>query len=574
MSSLRLALACLCIATALLAASSASAAPGDLDPSFGSGGSVDLLTGTEILAKGVAVQSDSKIVVAGGEQPGNVVLIRLLSDGQLDPGFGQGGKVTTPFPGGFGEARAVAIQPDGKIVIAGGAKGMVDADVLIARYNTDGSPDSGFGGGDGIQIINVGPGEDEAEAVAIGPGGHILATGISKIGPDKTGAAVVVLKANGDPDPAFNGDGTQIVTATADESDKGVAIAELTDGRILVGDNSGNGGGDGFTLVQLLSSGLPDPGFGGGDGIVKTPIPGPDNGRLTDLLVRPGGRIVASGYGSEEVGAPPVSDDKFAAVGYLDNGELDPSFATGGLFTTQVASGAEEARSIEQTPSGQVLLAGEYDAATSNQAIALLRLNPLGALDPGFGAGGRVLRGVTAPFGDIFEESAIDPEERLVTLSTAYLGGGVTTRRVTRYLGDKVPAVPISAPVNKPAHARMKAVPKKVTAAALKGFKGTAADADGNGLQKVQVAVTKKVGKRCFAMKDAKGKFKRVKAISGRCPQRWLTVKGTAKWSFKLKRELSAGRYIVYARAVDGAGLAEAQFSRKLRNRYAFRVRG
>lgn len=543
------------IACLALVAPAASAAPGDVDTSFGNGGSVDLLTSEEISVKGIAVQPDLKVVVAGAEPPGSVVLVRLLPNGQLDPGFGQGGKVTTPFPGGFGGARAVAIQPDGKIVIAGAAEGMADSDVLVARYDTDGSLDGGFGGGDGIQIVNVGPGEDEAEAVAIGPGGHILATGTSDVGPSKTGAAVVVLKSNGEPDPAFAGNGTLIVNATAEESDKGAAIAELADGRILIGDNTGNGGGDGFTLVQLLPSGLPDPGFGGGDGIVKTPIPGSDEGRLTDFVLRPDGRIVASGYGYDEVGSPPADDSKFAAVGYLGNGELDPSFATGGVFTRQVAPGEELAQSIEQTPSGQLLLGGEYDAAPSNQAVALLRLNPAGALDPGFGSGGIVLRGVTAPFGDVFEESAIDAEERLVVLSTAFLGNNVLTHRVTRYLGDKVPVVPISAGVNRPAHARMKKVPRKV-AEKLKGFSGTAADPDGHGLKRVQIALVKRV--------KAQGKKKPI--------LRWKKAKGKKKWSFKFKGALPPGRYVVFARATDGLGAAETKFSRKLRNRYAFQV--
>ena len=113
---------------------------------------------------------------------------------------------------------------------------------------------------------------------------------------------------------------------------------------------------------------------------------------------------------------------------------------------------------------------------------------------------------------------------------------------------------------------------RKVQAPKLKKFSGTAGDTDGNGLKKVQIAVTKKVGKRCFAMKNAKGKFKRVKAKGKGCPHRWLAAKGKAKWSFRLKRELPPGRYVVFARAVDGKGLAEDSFSRELRNRYAFRV--
>jgi uncharacterized delta-60 repeat protein len=576
------------LAAALAAAPAASAAPGDLDPSFGSGGSVRILPSNEDIAlRAVAVQPDLKIVMAGADNLTNsVILVRLLPNGQMDPSFGSGGMATTPFPGGFGEARAVALQPDGKIVIAGEAKGAANGDFLIARYNTDGSPDGGFGGGDGIQILPVGIGNERAEAVAIGASGRILATGWTDLGGSKTNAAVAVLDANGNPDSAFTGDGTMTIDTTADDSDEGVAIAELADGRILIGDSTGNGGGDGFTLVQLLASGLPDPGFGGGDGIVKTPIPGSDAGRVTDLVLRPDGRIVASGYGFDEVGAPLTFDDKFAAVGYLANGDLDTSFAGTGIFTRQLTPGSEAAQAVELTPNGKVLLAGNYDAEPSNASIALLRLDPLGGLDSSFGSGGQVLRGVQAPFGELFEGTALDAEERLVVVSRAYIGGGNTEIVVSRYLGDKVPVQPISAIVNQPPHARMKAVKKKVAAKKLRGFAGTASDADGDGVKQVQIAVVKRVkkpgrkgaskasraGLRCFALKNAKARFKRVKPKDNQCPQRWLTVKGKQKWSFKFKRALPPGRYVVFARAIDGEGLAETKFSRKLRNRYAFRV--
>lgn len=572
----------------LAAAPAASAAPGDLDPSFGSGGTVRMLTSEEeISIRAVATQPDLKVVLAGSEEPGSVILVRLLPNGDLDPSFGAGGKVTTPFPGGFGEARAIALQPDGKIVIAGAAKGLTDNDFLVARYNTDGSPDLGFGGGDGIELVPVGPSHDSAEAVAIGPGGRILATGRAELGGSKRGAAVVVLKPEGNPDLAFSEDGETIIDTTSEDSDEGEAIAELGDGRILIGDSTGNGAGDGFTLVQLLSSGLPDLGFGGGDGIVKTPIPGSDAGRLTDFVLRPDGRIVASGYGFDEVGSPPTVQSKFAAVGYLANGDLDSSFAGTGIFTRKISPGSDAAQAIELTPAGKILLAGSYDAAPSNASIALLRLDPLGGLDPGFGSGGQVLRGVQAPFGESFQDAALDAEERLVVVSTAFTGGNITTVVVSRYLGDLRPLQAVSAPRNQAAHARMKKVPKKIRAEKLKGFSGTASDPDGDGVKRVQIALVKRVkkagrkgvkgsraGLRCFALKNAKARlrFKRVKPKGKQCPQRWLTVKGKQKWSFKLKGALPPGRYVVFARATDGEGLAETKFSRKLRNRYAFRV--
>ncbi|HEU5252069.1 MAG TPA: delta-60 repeat domain-containing protein [Solirubrobacterales bacterium] len=588
MPRLRLLLAGIAASLALFAAP-AAAAPGDLDATFGSGGSVRLLPSEENIAlRAVAVQPDLKIVLAGSDSTTNSVLVvRLLANGAMDPSFGSGGQVTTSFPGSFGEARAVALQPDGKIVVAGAVNGDGNSDFLVARYNSDGSPDGGFGGGDGIQAIPIAAGKEErAEAVAIGASGRILVTGEISLGGGNRLAGVAVLKAEGEPDTTFSGDGVTAIDTTTPDDDEGVAIAELPGGRILVGDETGVGGGDGFTLVQFLATGSPDPGFGGGDGFVKTPIPGGGSagGRLTDFVVRPDGRIVASGYGYDE-NLPANEDSKFAAVGYLANGDLDSSFGTGGTFT-QAAGVESDARAIDETPNGRFVLAGHYDNEAGDNSVSLLRLDSAGVTDTSYGSGGKVLRGVSAPFGDNFEDAALDAEERTVVVSRAYTGGGNTEVVVARYLGDKAPVLPISAPINRPAHAKMKAVPRKVAPWDLKDFRGTASDPDGNGVEKVQVAVVKQIrggprkvrdarvppGIRCWAMKNATGKLKRVKAKAGRCPQRWLTVKGKAKWRFKLKGALPPGRYVVFARAVDGTGLAESRFSRKLRNRYAFRV--
>src|SRR4051794_14333873 len=148
----------------LAAAPAASAAPGDLDPSFGSGGIVKLLeSNEESYAEAVTVQPDGKIVVAGYEE-GSTVVVRLLPNGEPDSSFGVGGKATTVIPGGENGAFAVTLQPDGKIVVAGAGKafGGVNQDFFFARYNRDGSADETFGGGDGVGLVPVGTENDGA----------------------------------------------------------------------------------------------------------------------------------------------------------------------------------------------------------------------------------------------------------------------------------------------------------------------------------------------------------------------------------------------------------------------------
>jgi uncharacterized delta-60 repeat protein len=597
MTRLRLSLLALIFCGLLVAVPAASAAPGDLDPSFGSGGMVKLLESEEeSYGEGIAVQPDGKVVIAG-EEKGNAVVLRLLADGQLDPSFGSGGKVTTTVAGSS-EFQSVAIQPDGKIVAAGAGKAAGDVDFLFARYSPDGSPDMSFGGGDGIETVPVGSEEDQVQDVNIASDGRIVATGTVELPGSNNAVGVVVLEPNGAPDASFGGDGSLVKeTVMGEGDDRGVAAAMLGDGSVLVGDANGAGGGNGFTLMKLLPSGEYDPSFGEGDGIAFTPIPviGTEAefgaGRITDFAVLPDGRIIASGYGLDYFAVPPNPPTyhlKFAAVRWLPDGELDPSFAEGGIFTRHIGDyGSASAVALAQ--GGGYLFAGYYEIGSMEppqNAAWVGRLKPDGTPDPAFGTGGFVLRTDTAPFGEYVENAAVDSADRLVTVGTAYGANNTSSISVTRYLGDPQP-VPISAPgpapVNQPPHATIKPVPKKVRADKLKGFFGTASDPDGNGVQRVQVAVVKVTRggaqasrepvRHCLVLKNAKLRFKRLRVHPyGACPQRWLTVRGKAKWSFKFKRQLPPGKYVVYARAVDGKGLAETSFSRKLRNRYGFRV--
>lgn len=592
MTSLRRLFPALAALFLLVFSSSASAAPGDLDPSFGSGGTVRLLESNESFAEGIAVQPDSKVLVAGYEK-GNAVVLRLQANGTPDPSFGSSGKVTITVPGGLSIVNAVTVQPDGKIVAAGQAQVAGNFDFLIVRLMPDGSPDPGFGGGDGIETVPVGAEEDDARSVAIGPDGRIIATGEAEKPGHENALAVVVLKPDGTPDSSFGGDGS-VIKQTGGGDDRGVQGALLADGGVLVGDSNNGGFGDGFTLMKLLPDGEYDPSFGGGDGIAVAPIPvaGVEGemggGRITDFAVLPDGRIIASGYGADYFAIPPESATyhlKFAAVRWLANGELDPSFGNGGVFSLRMGN-EFAASSVELAQGGGYLFAGSYELTEADENSAWVgRLRPAGTPDPAFGTSGFVFRPESTTSGEYVEGAAVDSADRLITVAAAFEGETSWTS-ITRYLGDPqpTPAVPISAPVaNKPAHAKMKAVPKKVALGKLKGFSGTASDPDGNGVQKVQIALVKRARGgvkakasaaarlRCFAL-SAKQRFKPTKAKRNQCPQVWLTAKGTSKWSFKLKGTLPPGKYVVYARAVDGKGSAEASFSRKLGNRYGFRV--
>jgi uncharacterized delta-60 repeat protein len=489
----------------------------------------------------------------------------------------------------------VAVQPDGKIVVAGEAKGATDTDFVAVRYEADGTPDPTFGGGDGIELVPLTGTEDRAEAVAIGAGGRILLAGEARTPTKGTAAEVAVLRSDGKPDPSFDTDGVKTVQTTGgEEADRGEGIAEQADGKVVIADATGNGAGNGFTLVRLLPSGALDPEFGT-LGVVSTPVPGAKNpgarGRSTDVLVQPDGRIVASGYGYDE-GPKEEFDSKFAAARYLADGKLDPNFggAGSGIFTHQVVPGSDdEARTAALAQGGRLVLAGNSSGpGPGDDSPAVVRLDANGVLDPSFGAGGVALRGPTAPFGNIFQDAAVDYRERVVVAGEDFIGNGNTEAEVSRFLGDLAPEASGS-PESKPPpplgaqpvpHARMKAIPRRLGASKLTGFSGSAGDPGGT-LSKVQIAVVRlasggakasRASATCEVLKNAKARFRTVKTKNGVCPQRWLSAKGTAKWRFKLKRKLPPGRYVAFARAVDASGVAEATFSRAAGNRFAFHL--
>ncbi len=211
------------LAAAVIAAAgapaSASAAPGDLDVSFSGDGKQTTDFGGSDAAAAVAMQADGKIVVAGSSG-GNFALARYGADGALDPSFSGDGLVTTDL-GGTDTGQGVAIQTDGKIVVAGSSGG----NFALARYTAGGGLDPSFSG-DGLQTTDFGS-ADGATAVAIQGDGRIVVGGISG-----GNFALARYDTAGGLDPSFSGDGKQTTGFGGNDSSNDVAIG--ADGTIVV----------------------------------------------------------------------------------------------------------------------------------------------------------------------------------------------------------------------------------------------------------------------------------------------------------------------------------------------------
>ncbi len=175
---------------------------GSLDTSFGAGGKVTTdFASTDDIPYTVAVQADGKIVLAGITDPGNAAnfgLVRYNVDGSLDASFGTGGKVSTDFGANLEPGNGVTIQADGKIIVAGfTVVGPSNADFALARYNSDGSLDASFGTG-GKVTTGFGSNSEVAIAVVMQPDGKIVVTGSTASGIAGTGADFATVRYNGD----------------------------------------------------------------------------------------------------------------------------------------------------------------------------------------------------------------------------------------------------------------------------------------------------------------------------------------------------------------------------------------
>jgi uncharacterized delta-60 repeat protein len=245
-----------------------------------------------MIAASLTLQADGKIVIAGyATLAGNedFGIARLNVDGTLDSSFGTSGRVTTAFGSGADRARSVTLQADGRIVVVGQAV-MGNLDIAIARYNSDGSLDTAFSG-DGRLTLAIGAGYDTAGSVAIQPDGKILLAGDSLIA-GTADFTVVRLLSDGSLDATF-GTGGIVTTAVLASSDYSKDLILQPDGKIVVVGETFNGSNNDIALVRYNTDGSLDTTFGAG-GKVVTPI-GSSTDAGSSVTLDAQGRILVAG---------------------------------------------------------------------------------------------------------------------------------------------------------------------------------------------------------------------------------------------------------------------------------------
>jgi len=365
--------------------------PGSLDTSFAGGGKVLIPAGaSDDYAYAMAVQPDGKIIVAGraADNRSDFALVRLERDGALDTTFGSPatpGKVLTDF-GNADIAYAVAVQPDGKIVAAGNAMTTGSGlDFAVARYNSDGTLDTTFGQSStpGKVTTMFSADSDTASALLLQADGKILVGGDCYQGASGTGVdfALARYNADGTLDATF-GTGGKVTTALAQFSgrDSIYALALQT----IAGEArivAAGGEGD-FSVARYLPDGTLDATFGAAGNGKVTALMGSSIGAARAVRVDADNKIVLAGH---------VSHD-FALVRLDAGGRVDGGFGSSGKVITSVTSTWDEARGLTIDADGRLIVAGwAYEVGSSAGNFAVVRYLTDGQVDTTFGGTGMVI---------------------------------------------------------------------------------------------------------------------------------------------------------------------------------------
>jgi uncharacterized delta-60 repeat protein len=338
---------------------------GQVDPgtTFGTPGEVSLDSGG--VATGVAVEGNGSILVAG-DASNDFEVVRLTCTGQLDTTFGTGGTVFIAF-GATAFATGLAVQADdGDIVVVGYGyqPGSGHRDLEVARLTSTGQLDPNFGVG-GEQIIDLGSDVAATTAPVLQSDGKIVLAGYAS----GYGQFVARLTCNGQLDPSFFGTGTRnihFVFGSSNADPAGVAVQ--ADGNIVVAGTANLNAGTGydFAVTRLISDGQIDTSFGAGGR--QTIDLGTQGDVAASVALEPDGDIVVAGDSPQG-----STGEDFAVAQLTSTGQLRRSFGSGGKVTTDFGSPEDSAYGVVVQPDGNMVVAGSSNQSSTGYDFAVAR---------------------------------------------------------------------------------------------------------------------------------------------------------------------------------------------------------
>lgn len=400
----------------------AQAARGDLDMTFGLAGKVhNDFGGYDNSINCITLQPDGKILVGGGIS-NDFGLARYQRDGSLDTTFGNGGSVSTPLPGpagyNVGAVTAMVLQSDGKIVVAGTSISNYEynTDFAVARYNSDGSPDTAFGVG-GILVTDFFGEYDLANAVALQSDGKIVVAGsANKDGGTGESFALARYNDDGSPDASFGVDG-KVVNDFFKTLKRANALAIQPDGKLIVaGYGEFNQSGD-FALARFNSDGSLDATFGF-KGVMLTRFPS-GGSEATSLALQPNGQIVVAGFANNRLG----TNSDFALARYDRHGFPDRAFNKTGRVTIDFRGDVDNAYAVGVLPDGMIVISGYAQKSETDSDFALARLDKHGKLDKSFGDHGKVMTDFSGLSTDSVHAMAIQPDGDIIAAGSTSMSG-------------------------------------------------------------------------------------------------------------------------------------------------------
>lgn len=342
-------------------------------------------------------------VSSGGTSGDDFIVLRFNADGSPDTDFSFDGKVTIDFGGANDGCNALALQPDGKIVAVGYTVGTaVNYDFAVARLDADGTLDPTFGAGTGKATIAFDLADlddDRARSVALQADGRILVAGTALAGANGDyDFAVVRLSPDGTRDTTFNGNGRVTIPFDLPQATHRMDVANsvLVDGAgriVLAGTAEANGAAGDFAVARLLPDGQLDDEF---DADGRRTI-GFDLGATTDELLyqamlQKDGRIVLAG--AADAGSGSTTNYDIALLRLLPDGSSDPGFGVGGKVVVPFDVGgskADYAFGLVEDEASRIVIAGASAITASNYGATLLRLRSDGTIDTSFGTFGKVV---------------------------------------------------------------------------------------------------------------------------------------------------------------------------------------
>jgi uncharacterized delta-60 repeat protein len=333
----------------------------------------------------IALQRDGRILVAGYKTNGtdrDMFVIRYNRDGTPDTGFGTNGACI--YDGGSGNdgAYALAVQADGKIVLAGEASNGSNSDVIVLRLDPNGTLDPDFGS-NGIYTYDGGNGYDAVIDLLVQPDGRIVACGSSSNGTDND-LMVLRLNADGVLDSTFRTDGIAAYHGGFSD-DFGLRLTEQNDGKILVAGYSHNGSDHDIIVARFDTNGTLDTSFGSGGIAVYD---GGDYDRGYGIDVNSNGKILVTGVVT--ILDPNTTDYDIPVICFDSNGVLDTSFGDRGIALFDGGS-REQCYDLKVQTDDTILVTGysgrDIDG-TSDWGLVVLKYNRDGTPDTTFGTSG------------------------------------------------------------------------------------------------------------------------------------------------------------------------------------------